>query len=168
MAADTEIVSVAIDPKGTYIAAGEADGDVTVWDISGDEGRLFFSLPGHSGFVEDLAFSPDGKLLASAGADTMVKVWDLSPDAVVDQTAGDTVASREMLALSAHHDIVVDVLFSPDGKRLISASQDGTVRVYTLDLEELVELARDRVTRGLTTEECQRYLHVDSCPERGS
>jgi hypothetical protein len=39
------------------------------------------------------------------------------------------------------------------------------VRVYLLSIEELVALARSRLTRGLTDEECQQYLHVDTCPE---
>jgi hypothetical protein len=43
-------------------------------------------------------------------------------------------------------------------------SQDGVSRVYLLHLEDLVELARARVTRPLTTEECQKYLHVQECP----
>jgi hypothetical protein len=39
------------------------------------------------------------------------------------------------------------------------------VRVWTLRLDELEEIARDSLTRGLTTDECQRYLHVERCPE---
>jgi hypothetical protein len=31
--------------------------------------------------------------------------------------------------------------------------------------DELVALARSRVTRSLTTEECQKYLHVEECPD---
>jgi hypothetical protein len=38
------------------------------------------------------------------------------------------------------------------------------VSLHVLDLEELIELARDRVRRGFTDEECQTYLHVPSCP----
>jgi hypothetical protein len=35
-----------------------------------------------------------------------------------------------------------------------------------VDTDELVALARSRVTRSLTAEECQKYLHVDDCPQR--
>jgi class 3 adenylate cyclase len=38
------------------------------------------------------------------------------------------------------------------------------LRVYALKLEDLVNLARSRVTRALTNEECQRFLHVAQCP----
>jgi hypothetical protein len=47
---------------------------------------------------------------------------------------------------------------------LATASRDGTSRVYIVDLNDLVDLARSKVTRGLTAEECQKFLHQDQCP----
>ena len=55
---------------------------------------------------------------------------------------------------------------SPDGRPIATISADGTIRTYVLSSEELVELARSRVTRSLTTAECQKHLHVRECPER--
>jgi hypothetical protein len=43
-------------------------------------------------------------------------------------------------------------------------SDDGTARIYVLPIEELIALAKTRVTRALTTEECQKYMHVPQCP----
>jgi len=162
--ANTDVISVAFSPEESRFGTGESDGTVTVWDIVEDEGRPFFSLPGHSGFVEDLVFSPDGLLLSSAGADGKVKVWDLSIESESDDAIVKAATSRELLALFAHRDVVTDIVFSPDSKRLITASKDGTVRIYTLVLEELVTIARQRVTRSLTTKECQQYLHLNVCP----
>ena len=60
---------------------------------------------------------------------------------------------------------VGDLAFSPDGAYLATgATNDDTVRVYALRLEDLVKIAQSRVTRELTTEECQTYLHVEQCP----
>jgi WD40 repeat protein len=56
------------------------------------------------------------------------------------------------------------VAFSPDGKRLATASEDWSVQVYALDLRELLKLARSRVTRTFTTEECQSYFQSVTCP----
>jgi hypothetical protein len=41
------------------------------------------------------------------------------------------------------------------------------VRVYALDIDDLVGLARDRVTRGFTDQECRQYLHMFACPASG-
>jgi hypothetical protein len=54
------------------------------------------------------------------------------------------------------------VSFSPDGTRLASTSCDG-VRIWALDIDDLLEIARREVPRALTDEECRQYLHVDQC-----
>jgi WD40 repeat protein len=56
------------------------------------------------------------------------------------------------------------VAFSPDGTRLATSGQDGTIRIYLLRIEELIALAKSRVKRALTTGECQKYLHIEQCP----
>jgi WD40 repeat protein len=58
------------------------------------------------------------------------------------------------------------IAFSPDGSRLAAASGDGTVRVYVLPIVELLPLARDRLARDFSEQECRQYLHVETC--RGS
>jgi WD40 repeat protein len=57
-----------------------------------------------------------------------------------------------------------NVAFSPDGKLLYASGVDGIARVYLTNVDDLIALARTRVTRGLTDEECQVYLHTASCP----
>ena len=98
-----------------------------------------------------MAFSPDGKRLATASYDHTAKVWDAE-------------SGKELLTLRGHSDNVYGVAFSPDGKRLATASGDGTVQVYALDLRELLNLGRSRITRRLTAEECQRYFQSATCP----
>jgi len=61
-------------------------------------------------------------------------------------------------------DSLTSVSFSPDSSQLAVASRDGTARIYLLKIEDLVTLAKQRVTRSLTIEECQQYLHVAACP----
>ena len=51
-----------------------------------------------------------------------------------------------MLSLRA----LAGVAFSPDGRHLVTTWADGVTRIWTLDLDDLVDIARDRVTRGLT------------------
>ena len=56
------------------------------------------------------------------------------------------------------------VAFSPDGTRIVSVGRDLTVRMYELKIEDLIALAKSRLTRELTLNECQKYLHVEACP----
>jgi len=71
---------------------------------------------------------------------------------------------RQLLVLRGHTLGLTDLAFSPDGTRLATSSNDGTVRVYVLPIDELIELARSRLTRTWTEDECRQYLHLSACP----
>jgi hypothetical protein len=47
---------------------------------------------------------------------------------------------------------------------LASAGADGIIQVYAMDVDELMLLARSRVTRNLTPEECEKYLNRIDVP----
>jgi WD40 repeat protein/serine/threonine protein kinase len=157
------VIDVAFSPDGSRLITAGSDGVAKVWDIStalraaspGDDtgvttDQALLTLAGHTGDVAAVAFSPDGSRLGTSSEDGTAKVWDAT-------------TGEELLTLSGHGRIL-DLAFSPDGTRLATAGTDGMVRLYVLPIEELVALARSRVTRSLTTEECQQYLHVEECP----
>jgi WD40 repeat protein/transcriptional regulator with XRE-family HTH domain len=139
---------IVFSPDGTHLATASRDGSAKVWDaVSGKE---LLTLWGHNGTVFSVAFSPNGKTIATASADKTAKLWD-------------ALTGKELLTLHAP-DGLTSVAFSPDGFQLAVASRDGTDRIFLLRIEDLIELANQRVTRSLTTEECQQYLHVPTCP----
>jgi WD40 repeat protein len=101
--------------------------------------------------VAGVAFSPDGLRLATAGGDSTIRIWDVA-------------TGEEILALPGQTNFIWAVSFTRDGSRLVSVSIDGTARILVVRLDDLIALAKSRVTRSLTTEECQKYLHVEQCP----
>jgi WD40 repeat protein len=143
------IQAIAFDPKGSRIATAHAAGFAEVWDLR--SGRSVARLAGHSGSVDDIAFSPDGSRIATAGDDGTVRLFDAE-------------TGNQLVILRGHEYSVFGISFSPDGNRLASAGADGVVRIWALDLDDLIRIAKQEVTRGLTDEECRQYLHVDRCP----
>lgn len=109
------VLSVALSPDGSWVAAGCSDRRVR---LRGPD-RTVRSLEAHRGEVRALAFSPDATLLASASEDGGIQIWDL-PGNPVRRLEGHTAAVRA-------------VAFSPDGKRLVSGSDDRTVRLWNLE-----------------------------------
>lgn len=49
------------------------DSTMKIWDLR--EGRLLFTLQGHTGPVNATSFTDDGNYFASGGADQLVMVW---------------------------------------------------------------------------------------------
>jgi len=145
---DALLNGVAFGPDDTLVTAG-SDGTARIYSLR--TGREVRRLRGHSGPVNLIAFSPDERLIATSSDDRATRLWDRR-------------SGRELLTLTGHELTVFGVAFSPDGRFLATASADGTTVVHLLDVDELVELARSRVTRSLTVEECRQYLHVERCP----
>jgi len=59
--------AVAFSPDGRWLAAGDRDGLVTIWNTA--TGELAHRLRGHIASVPALAFAPDGVRVASASDD---------------------------------------------------------------------------------------------------
>lgn len=142
---------IAYSPDGTKVATGSGDGTAIIWDAA--TGAPLFTLKGHSAGIQSVAFNSDGMLLATGSEDNTAKVWDVA-------------TGKELLTLPGSGGGVKGVAFSPsdNGVQLAVASADGVVRLFLLRIDDLLTLAHSRITRSLTTAECQKYLHVDNCP----
>ncbi len=139
---------VVFSPDGSRIATSSFDGTTKVWQT--ESGKELFTLSGHISGVFSVAFSADNKKIATASTDKTAIVWD-------------ALTGERLLTLNAP-DGLTSVSFNPDGSQLAVASIDGTARIYLLRIEDLIALAKQRVTRALTEAECQQYLHMEQCP----
>jgi WD40 repeat protein len=139
---------IALSPDGTLLATSGGDG-AALWNA--DSGELVVRLRGHTGDVPDVVFSADGAMVATASEDGTARIWDAA-------------TGRLLHTLFGHEGSVTGVAFSPDGTTVATSGSDGTVREHVLGFDELVRIARSRLTRGLSPPECQRYLHTTSCP----
>ena len=72
--------SVTFSHDGRYLAAGDDDGTVRLWDASGGLGDSGDAqeLTRHARGVWSLAFSRDGGLLASADRGGMIRLYELA------------------------------------------------------------------------------------------
>lgn len=140
---------IAFSPDGRHLATAETSGTARVWDV--DTGRSVAAAQRQSGILYAVAYSPDGQTVATAGADRTIHLWDAT-------------SGTERVALSAAEGPIGSIAFSPDGTKLVAAGEDGLARVWALDLDDLIAIAEDELTRGLSRAECRQFLHADTCP----
>ena len=75
------VTTVAISPRGDFVAAGSLDKSVRVWNVaSGDIIGRLEGPDGHKDSVYSVAFSPDSDSLVSGSLDKTIKMWQLMPE----------------------------------------------------------------------------------------
>jgi WD40 repeat protein len=123
---------------------------VRIWQSRSDWTTL--SGVGFSGLRSlGIAFTRDGKQLAAAGTGGTVGLWDTS--------SGDNLRS-----FYGHKSPIGAVALSPDETQLYAIGNDWAVYRHPLRLDDLIAVARKRVARPLTDEDCLKYLHQTPCP----
>lgn len=152
------VSSAAFSPDGTVAVTSSWDKTAKFWDAATGKSRGV--LTGHAEAVLDARFSPDGRSLVTASADGTARLWDprTGKEIALLQSASSSDDTEPSLR---------QAFFSPDGQYAGSLSQNGQLYLWASTWESLQKLARDRLPRQLTPEECWHYLHLpfDRCPK---
>ena len=143
------VYCLAYRPDGQELASAGDDMSIVIWDVSGRERT---QLPGHTREVNAVAVSPDGKLLASVSDDRDLRLWDIATGQSVDVLrpsgnikavafapdgatiaigGGDkliwliaTESRQSMGTLKGHAGTIRSIVYSSDGRRLVTAAGD--------------------------------------------
>jgi WD40 repeat protein len=113
-----------ISPGAKFVSAigvstSTLGGSVKIWNHASHEETVNLEFPTRVGAAE---FSPDSSLLATGGVEQPIRLWRSSDGKEFARTEESTGTCRSLV-------------FSRDGRRLISASEDGVIRVWSVPPE---------------------------------
>ncbi len=123
----------AFSPDGARVSTGSDDKTAQIWDA--ESGQQLLTLKGHEGRVTSAVFSPDGKRIVTASDDHTARIWDAQSgkELVILKVKEETESRARLSSLVALLDIpgkMTSAVFSPDGTRIATASDDRTARIW--------------------------------------
>ncbi|CAN5419431.1 hypothetical protein BH23ACT9_BH23ACT9_20310 [soil metagenome] len=142
-------------PDGSRLAIGSVAGVFLVVDVEAarkGDSEVLATVPLRSGTssVIRIEYASGGAELITAGLQPELGVWD-----------ADTFELKYSITMPVAS---AGAPLSPSGREVLSSVGEAGTVVYTLDVDRLVGIARERLTRTLTDSECRRFLHLEACP----
>ncbi|MFM7098791.1 MAG: hypothetical protein ACKO16_15390 [Gemmataceae bacterium] len=104
--------------EGKVLFSADSASNFSEWKIAGDAPQKSFP---HPNFVDSVAFDPKGLLLATGCHDGKVRLFDITKGNVLKEIDAHTKAEPSP---------VYNVLWTNDGKRLISCSMQGSIKAW--------------------------------------
>jgi WD40 repeat protein len=132
---------LAFHPGGKLLASVGYDSRLCFWDVEKGVQRAVHRISGSS--LSCVAFDGSGEFLAyGSKADSVLRFCSLKGG----------FREQKVQFLPGHQAPIYGVAFTPDGRRLVSASADGTVRLWnTTTAQEMLSLAGVKGSGGFST-----------------
>ncbi|CCX32581.1 Similar to Striatin Pro11; acc. no. Q70M86 [Pyronema omphalodes CBS 100304] len=104
---------------GGTVISGSEDSLVRFFDAN--SGQCTYTMLAHPNAISSLALSPDGRELVSAGHDASLRFWSMEKRACTQEITSHRPQNNEGICA---------VVWSSDGKWVVSGGGDGVVKVY--------------------------------------
>ncbi len=145
--------SLAYSPDGKLILTGNPDGTIRIFDAftGANKGILL----AHGKGVNDARFSTDGNFVISGGSDNRARWWlfrntlrGFYGDANTPSGTPESIL-EPLQELSGHTGAVNTVQFGSDGESILTASDDGTARLWHVNAGAALDGHTNLVTRAV-------------------
>lgn len=127
------VCTLDVSPKGSFLVSGGWDGQARVWNLENWATEL--TLGGHDGLTVWSVVALDETTVITGCADKSIRVFDLTQSTAGEALPRSTIHTpdvvRALCKLPAGH---------PSGAEIASASNDGVLRLWKLNGQQVAEL----------------------------
>ena len=131
------LIKVAFSPDNKTVAIGQSDGGLYLWNLQNNTMGQRFGGTGQP--VLSIAFSPDNKIIASGDRDGNVRLWNLVDGTPIGEAFKTYTNPNKAVSSIAFNKTI------GDGKTVIVAYTDGSVRFWQTAEEALLKVACNRL-----------------------
>ncbi|RKU15867.1 hypothetical protein C6500_18810 [Candidatus Poribacteria bacterium] len=155
-----EVYSLVFNPDGRTFAGIGGDSTIRLWDAV--TGEHLQTITGHTRSVSTISFDADGSTIATGSGhddgtsgDKIIRIWNVHSECLQSTFKGP-------LGRWIDYDrkFIDSVSYSPDGKTLASASEDGTIRLWDVESEKPRATTFEGL-RGIQTSEPLQEYSID-------
>ncbi len=163
---------VAYSADGSLLLSTGKDRLIKLWDVA--QGKLLREFKGHTDDVMMADFSPDGRLLVSASKDQTVRVWEVASGKqrkLFKDRPPKKMTEEEELAFARQPPPLMNwAAFSPDGKSVITASDNFSLKLWDLASGKAKVVFRDdgcRQRRVYRRQDAPGWVSSAGCMDDG-
>ncbi|GAB4369095.1 MAG: NB-ARC domain-containing protein [Elainellaceae cyanobacterium] len=117
-----DVLSLACSANGRYLAAGDSEGKIHVWEFAPGSKTLhkIHSWRGHKSWIRSIAFSPDQQTILTGSQDCTIKSWNLQ--------------TQQCVRVWESKEWIRSLQYGPDGQTFITGGDDYAVKLWNLTL----------------------------------
>ncbi|KAL6858325.1 WD repeat protein Lub1 [Amphichorda felina] len=127
------VCTIDVSPKGQYVVSGGWDGQGRVWNL--EKWETEFTLGGHDGKAVWSVIALDETTVVTGCADKSIRIFDLR-----ESTAGEVLPRSTIYTPDVVRALCKVPSNHPSGADIASASNDGIIRLWKLNGQQVAEL----------------------------